>query len=73
MNTTISLTRKWVPLCLIGLSAFTGILRAAPATSDLTTWTPLPNSGTGTQRLFTLTLIPGQKCLIRLRVTQTVP
>ncbi len=36
MNTTISLTRKWVPLCLIGLSAFTGILRAAPAT-----WAPV--------------------------------
>ncbi len=51
----------------------TGLIYSAECSTDLTTWTPLPNSGTGTQRLFTLTLIPGQKCLIRLRITQTVP
>ncbi len=47
-----------------------GLTYSAECTSNLAVWTPVPNTGSGTQRIFTVPVIPGQKCLMRLRVTQ---
>jgi len=51
----------------------TGLTYSGESSTNLATWTPLPSTGTGNQRIFSLPLTPGQKCLMRLRITQTVP
>ena len=43
---------------------------AAECTSDMQTWLPVVNTGTGKRRTFTVPLIPGQKCFVRLKVSQ---
>jgi hypothetical protein len=54
-------------------AGITGITYGAECSTDLTRWTPVPNIGTGTQRNFTIPIVPGQKCFMRLRVTQAPP
>jgi len=51
-------------------AGISGITYSAECSTNLTVWTPVPNTGTGSQRTFTVPLTSGQKCLMRLRVTQ---
>jgi len=51
----------------------TGLSYNGESSTNLTTWTPLPNTGTGNQRIFSLLLTPSQKSFMRLRIVQTVP
>lgn len=54
-------------------AGLTDVNYTAECSSDLINWTPVSNSGTGSQRRFSVPVTPGQKCLIRLRVTQQGP
>ena len=51
-------------------SGITDLNYTAECTSDLLSWQPVPNQGQGSQRAFTVAVTPGQKCYLRLRVSQ---
>lgn len=45
----------------------------AECTTDLTNWQPVSNQGTASQRTYTIPVLPGQKCFMRLKVSQMLP
>ncbi len=46
------------------------LVYGAECTTDFVFWQPVPNTGTGSQRNFSVPVTPGQKCFMRLRVSQ---
>ncbi len=54
-------------------AGITDLSYTAECTTDFVNWIPVANQGTGSQRLFTVPVVSGQNCFLRLRVTQQLP
>ena len=76
LNRTTSSHTYWSTLPACGGSKSLGCLDlnySAECTSDFVQWAPVPDQGSGAQRSFTVPVTPGEKCFIRLRVSQAAP